>query len=161
MIGNGLVYDMQPWIDLRLEPDWHWIAIVSDWPWINKAIDWWWIVTALKCEMETDWHQIGTGLGRDWHRIVTGLAADWWPIGIGLATDYLSGWATIGTELALALHRIDLDFLGLTRNCQSKTGSRLALDWAWIGALALHWRVEIGLPNLRQSLSICQSGKNP
>ena len=84
----------------------------------------------------------------------------WW----GEQACLLRVWASIGVKLTFALHRIDLDFLGLTRNRQSKTGSRLALDWPWIGVLALHWRLEMAsgtIANRRQSLSICQSATNP
>ena len=77
-----------------------------------------------------DCHRIGNGLAEDCHRIGKASALDWQPTGDRLALDWQQIICLIGTGLALELHRIDLDFLGLTRFRQSKKGSRLALDWA-------------------------------
>ena len=58
-IGNGLVRDGRPCIELRSEPDWHLIDVV----------------------LALDWHWIGIGLAMDWTLIDVGLTPDWHWIG--------------------------------------------------------------------------------
>ena len=72
-IGNGLVRDGRPCIELRSEPDWHLIDV-------GLAMDRYKIGAGLArigIRLEMDWHRIGIRLTMDRHRIGNVLAQYW------------------------------------------------------------------------------------